>query len=88
MLNEEEYEAVVSRRLNHGSLKEQLAPVLAEYERITGMHETNPNAIQHHRLSLYGPPCGYCGKPLRTPHAEFCGNCMKPVRQQSGPKLR
>ena len=41
----------------------------AEYERITGFHEGNPNAIWHHRIALYGPPCSHCGKPLRTPKA-------------------
>ena len=52
---------------------------LAEYERITGYHETNPNAIWHHQLSFYGPPCAKCGKPLRTPRAKLCGACMHPV---------
>jgi hypothetical protein len=48
---------------------------LAEYERITGFKETNPNARHHHRLSIYGPPCHACGKPLRTPPARYCAMC-------------
>ena len=48
---------------------------LAAYERITGFKETNPNALLHHRASLYGPPCHECGKPLRTPAANFCAAC-------------
>ncbi|WP_143696738.1 hypothetical protein [Variovorax sp. YR752] len=48
---------------------------LAAYERITGFKETNPNALLHHRMSLYGPPCHECGKPLRTPAASFCASC-------------
>ncbi len=48
---------------------------LAEYERMTGFHETNANALWHHRLSLYGPDCRHCGKPLRTPQARHCAAC-------------
>ena len=55
-------------RLNFG-------PLLREYERITGFRETNPNAIHHHVVSMYGPPCTACGKPLRTPRARFCAAC-------------
>jgi len=45
------------------------------YEALTGFKETNPNALFHHRLSLYGPECPQCGKPLRTPQARFCAMC-------------
>lgn len=48
---------------------------LAHYRELTGFDETNPNALWHHRLSLYGPPCGHCGKPLRTPRAKLCAAC-------------
>lgn len=47
----------------------------AVYEEITGFRETNANALFHHRLSLYGPPCRVCGKPLRTPQATYCPMC-------------
>lgn len=50
-------------------------PALVAYERITGFRETNPNALKHHRLKLYGPACTACGKPLRTPIASFCAEC-------------
>jgi hypothetical protein len=45
------------------------------YEEVTGYRETNADALFHHRLSIYGPPCGACGKPLRTPQASFCAAC-------------
>jgi len=79
MLTEQEFERVTSLRLKGIRASDSFGPVLAEYERITGLKETNPNAIYHHRLSLYGSPCRFCGKPLRTPQAKICGSCMKPV---------
>ena len=54
------------------------------YERLTGFKETKPNALFHHRLSIYGPPCHSCGKPLRTPQARFCAMCsaeQNPIRE-------
>ncbi len=56
-------------------LARRFTPALEAYERLTGFHETNGNALWHHRLSLYGPPCVACGKPLRTPQARFCPAC-------------
>src|SRR5438309_9068353 len=50
-------------------------PQLARFEAITGYHETNFNAVWHHRWSIYGPPCPACGKPFRTPKAKFCAAC-------------
>ena len=48
---------------------------LAKYREFTGYDEANVNALQHHRASLYGPPCASCGKPLRTPRAKLCAAC-------------
>ena len=59
-------------------LREHYAQMLARYEAITSYKETNPTAVLHHRISLYGPPCSRCGKPLRTPKAKICGSCMAP----------
>ena len=65
--------------LKDPSINELFCPVREEYERLTGMKESNRNAIMHHRLLLYGPPCKLCQRPLRTPKARFCGSYMFPV---------
>jgi hypothetical protein len=83
MLDDDEYREVISHsEAGAGAigLQTKFGPMLAAYERITGFRETNPNAVFHHRLSEFGPPCRYCGKPLRTPKAKLCGSCMKPAR--------
>jgi hypothetical protein len=59
MLDDDEFRRVMSLRgTGDGDLWErQFGPVLREYERITGVKETNINALYHHVESLYGPPC-------------------------------
>lgn len=71
MLLESEWEEI--RPLLYPETDEKAA--LQTIEKITGMQETNINAIWHHRASTFGPPCGNCGKPLRTPKAKFCSEC-------------
>jgi hypothetical protein len=50
-------------------------PMLEMYKLLTGFEETNPNAVMHHVVAQYGPPCPQCEKPLRTPEARFCAAC-------------
>lgn len=84
-LYNESIRAIKEFRERHGvplkdaSIHERFRPVRDEYERLTGIKESNENAIMHHRLSLYGPPCKRCQRPLRTPKAKLCGSCMFPV---------
>lgn len=78
--------AIKEFRLAHGvplknaSMDERFEPVRVAYECITGARVQNENAIMHHRISLYGPPCKQCHKPPRTPKARLCGACMYPVK--------
>ena len=53
MLHEREFLQVTSLRGKGMRLRDAFVRVMEEYERITGLKETNPNAIYHHRLSLY-----------------------------------
>ncbi len=74
-----DYRAATGVPLKGVPLPERFAAMLVRYQAMTGYRETNPNAVWHHRLSLYGPPCKRCGKPLRTPRAKLCGSCKFPV---------
>lgn len=91
MLDEHEYAAIddlckqeLSDPDNSLSYQEFRAFILDQYARWTGLAETNVNAVFHHRLSLYGPPCHACGKPLRTPRAKLCAACWTRVPGSSG----
>jgi hypothetical protein len=48
-----------------------------KYFELTGVPESNENAIWHHRLSLFGPPCVHCGKLLRSKSARVCAECWR-----------
>ncbi len=55
--------------------QERFKELLAYYFEITGFRETEPNAILHHSIQLYGPACESCNKPYRTKQASFCAAC-------------
>jgi hypothetical protein len=82
MLDEEEYLIAhklylesFNRRKSGMTREEGFKPLLDYYKDITGFEETEPNAVMHHRIVQYGPPCEKCGKPYRTPKASFCAAC-------------
>lgn len=56
-------------------LSDRFLPLLDYYKNLTGFETTVHNAIMHHRIAQYGPPCENCGKPYRTPQASFCAAC-------------
>lgn len=78
------YQLVKARRASENVTVERVAvadyftPVLDVYEKLTGFRESNHLAIMHHRISLFGPPCSACGKPLRSPQARWCAACWAP----------
>jgi hypothetical protein len=82
MLDEQEYETAHKlfsecfKEMHSGKARsERYKPLLDYYCQITGYDETEPNAIMHHRIAQYGPPCEMCKKPYRTPQASFCAAC-------------
>ena len=80
MLDEEEYSLAFKLYSDAFKAKEKtrierFKPLLDYYNNLTGFQETEPNAIMHHRISQYGPPCESCDKPYRTPEASLCAAC-------------
>ena len=83
MLDEDEYHKAYllygkGMKNNSVSLKnreERFKELLYFYFDTTGFRETEPNAIMHHRIEQYRPPCENCGKPYRTSKASFCAAC-------------
>jgi hypothetical protein len=68
--------------LENCSIEERFRPMCEKYKEMTGFTETNHLAIMHHRISIYGDDCQSCGKPLRTPQANFCAACGKTVEKK------
>ena len=82
MLNEDEY--LIAHKLygkgfqnRKSGIERKLCfkEILDYYKEVTGFEETEPNAIMHHRIELYGADCPNCKKPLRTKQARYCAEC-------------
>lgn len=82
MLSTDEYQ-IASKLYRSGfekgkcnmSRSQRFKDLLDYHYELTGFKETNPNAIMHHFIDMYGPPCENCSKPYRTPKASFCAAC-------------
>ena len=64
-----------NRTLAEVDVWQHFKPMRKAYSDLTGSPELHQDAIMYHRLSLYGPPCKLCAKPLRTPMAKLCAAC-------------
>lgn len=76
MLDEEEF--AIAAKLYQESAKSLTRgdeALLDYYNSLSDFKATIANAVMHHRISMYGPPCEHCGKPYRTDKASFCAAC-------------
>jgi hypothetical protein len=73
------------RRQHRVSLPEAIEKVrnipCAAYEQMTGFKLDEYLVLFHHRRAIYGEPCEFCGRLLRTPQANWCAACGKKVFQ-------
>jgi ribosomal protein L37E len=75
MVDEKEWNALLRKRRD--------APVLREYERLTGGKGglKAKKQMLAHRRSNYGEACPRCGRLFRTPRVRFCAKCgFRPAR--------
>ena len=79
--------SVKSHRIETGvslktpSVAERFEPE-SKNEAMPGYRETNENAIMHHRLSLYGPPCKRLRQTPANSPRKALRNCMPPVQPE------
>ena len=75
----QEYRQRTGASLKETPVEELHRPVHEAYEHLTGATGFSADHLLKHRLSLYGPPCSACGKPLRSPQAQVCAACGTPA---------
>jgi hypothetical protein len=76
MLDDDEFtgvSALLNTGTEGGTRERMFGPLLSEYVGITGIRETNLNAIYHHVLLIYGPHYTHCGKPSELRERQFVG---------------
>ena len=81
MLNTEEYTIALNlysqgiKNYRENNRQKRFKKLLDYYNNLCDFNETEPNAIMHHEIALYGSDCENCGKPYRTKQASFCAAC-------------
>lgn len=65
-------------RVSAAEYRDHFSAMLDAYERITGFRETNPAAVWHHQISLYGPPCTVADDRCER-HRQSCAELAVPV---------
>jgi len=74
----QEYRVERDASLQATPLPELFRPVQQAYARLTGLIGLDAQHVLKHRIAAFGPPCGHCGRPLRTPQAKLCASCGQP----------
>src|SRR5688572_12853667 len=69
------YSAGIKTPSGGKGLQSSFKALIDYYKEVTVEEYTNPNAIIHHIVEIYGPQCEKCGKPYRTDKASFCVGC-------------
>jgi hypothetical protein len=76
--NTKEYRKLQGVSLQDSRPMERFHELLELHFELSGVRETNPDAIMHHERAQFGGPCSHCGKLLRTPNARKCYECGAP----------
>ena len=82
-----EHGVTLAQAAGAGAPGQRRLSALEKFEELTGMALGNVNAIWHHRVASFGPPCTHCGRPLRTPRASHCAECgtLRPSAPETAP---
>lgn len=70
-----EYREKRGVQLKDVPIEQLMRPVQEKYYELTGTGGYTADELLKHRISLHGPLCPNCGRPLRTPAARLCAAC-------------